>query len=716
MPSEVVGENLSLIRNILNILCLLSNNLKIYPEGNPVIRVTASRLMLQIEKYLSMEHHLTLTVARHGFLCEDLFIDRSSEAFAKFANFIFMHGVAALSLRRGVSEYEVVTLLRLIGRKPAETWDEGGMRACLAGRNIEHIDVVEISEDNFLFLDEEGESVNSGGLADKSDLWDRFALSILHRQQGRDEIASGSLAPEEIARETSAYYAGQGEEERQTFIKELADFMVSLQHENIRIYRAQAMEKLCSYINHLSADLKRLFLQKVFNYNLKGDFAEGLFSRLSDDLIISALENAAKGESYTPPVVLNLLGKLARSRELLPADSPLLPGVQDEEVQEKTRELFRSDEFEKYVPVNYRDALMKILSSEEVDGGLKGELSRLKKTLQEEALEEHTGQIIMQILGHHAEERHLGGVFDNLEKILELYADAGNYQAISDIRGLCAEQGGSAETSLTEILEAPAFIKRTLDGALRFGIEKHEALGRLIQEIGFPFVEPILDRLATEKNRSVRYFYIKCLKGLGPAVAEHVSHRLGNHPWYYLRNLLSLLRELGERSQAGMVRPYFRHPHPKVRLEAIKTGLSLRDPQSLRILLELLDSKVPAEVDVAVNLARMARDPKVVAKLTSLLEANALFDYHLPLKKGIVMALIEIDQRQALPVLKRFLAGGNLLHPILHAQLKRDVVKALENFEPALVKELLQSQAASKDEEIAHIATELLARMKRGKS
>ncbi len=259
MPSEEQGGKLALVRNILNILCLLSNNLKIYPQGNPVIRVTTSRLMLQLEKYFSREEHLLLTVARHGFLYDDLFIDRSSAIFVKFANFIFMHGVAAIKLQRGVSEYEIITFLRLIGRKPAESWDEGGVSACLAVRRIDNIEVVELSEKNFLFLDAGEDVAISGSLADNSDLWDRFALSILHRQHGNSpEAAPDQLGPEDFAHATSAVHARQGEEEQQQFVNELATFMVSLQHENIRIYRAKALEKLSSYINHLSADLDLL--------------------------------------------------------------------------------------------------------------------------------------------------------------------------------------------------------------------------------------------------------------------------------------------------------------------------------------------------------------------------------------------------------------------------------------------------------------------------
>jgi len=682
MPREEQSASLALVRNILNILCLLSSHLKIYPQGNPTVRLTSSRLLLQLEKYFALHDPLNLIVARHGFICDDLFVDRSSLLFQKFANILFMHGIAVIKIHSGVTEYELITFLRLVGRNSTESWDEGGVRNCLDVRRIDNIEVVELSEKDFVRRDEGVAATVNGGEEDHSDLWNRFSLGVFQRQQNQsDERVADELDPEDLASETSAFLSERGSEDQQQFMHEVSTFLVSLQHENIRIYRAKALQKLTNYINHLSPNLKRLFLQNIFNYNLKADFAEDFFAQLSDDLIMDALENAAMAKNYVPPVVLNLLGKLARSRELLPEDSPLLRESKEGEIEQQTRELFRSDEFEKYVPEAYRGALLQILSSKEIDGGFKEKLSQLKVTLEEEHLEEHTGEIIVHILSHDADERHLGGLFGNLEKILELYADAGDYLAIIDILTLCAEPGAPSRQALMDILETRSFAEKLLDGVGRFGKVKYDSLGRLIAVVGAPFVDPILDRLAEESNRSIRYFFIQCLKGLGPSVAERVVQRLKDPRWYYLRNLLALLREVGEPSMGGAIRPLFRHPHLKVRHEAIKTGLAFQDVQAQRILLEQLQSKETSVVVTAVALARMSRDPRIFAGLSALLDKNEIFDYQLELKRGLVAALVEIDPRQALPVLQRVLSSHNLIHPIHHAQLCRDIAKVVEGVE-----------------------------------
>ncbi|HAD04045.1 MAG: hypothetical protein A2005_07020 [Desulfuromonadales bacterium GWC2_61_20] len=712
MPTDDQAARLALAKNILGIFCVLSSHLRIYQQGNQVVRVTMSRLMLQLEKFFALSDNLDLVVARHGFIHDGIFVDRANAIFQKLANHIFMHGVASIKVHKSVSEFEIVTFLRLIGRKPAETWDEGGLRECLEVRRIDNIEVVELTEHNFRLLDE-GAGGEGGAAAEQSDLWDRFALSIFQRQRGGTAPASAAAPdPAELARETSTYLESQASDDKQRFLREVTNFLVSLQHENIRIYRSKALEKLTGFVNHLSPDLKRMFLRNVFNLNLRADFAEGFFSALSDDLIIDALKSAATGKSYVPPVVLNLLGKLARNRELLPADSPLLRGEGSEEIEAKTRELFKADEFEKYVPENYRNTLLQLLRSDKLEGGMVEGLARLKATLQDERLEEHTGRVVVYILGHDADERHLPGLFGTLKTRLETYADAGDYIAINDILQLCEERGSVSDRAIMRILASPELMTRILGGARNFGKEKFASLRTLIAAVGYPFVELILDRLANENNRAVRYFYMECLRGLGPVVAERAGQRLTDGRWYYLRNLLFLLRELGDPSLAGKVRPFFDHPHAKVRHEAIKTGLSFHDAAAQGVLLEQLEAEEAGAVTAAVIMARMSRDRRVIARLIALLEENKLFRYDLELKRAVVTTLVEIDPELVFPALQRVLASRNLLHARQHAELKVDIVKALGRGNPELVGEFLGRLAASGKGDLARVAGDVVARMK----
>lgn len=679
MESEEEIARLTLVKNILNILCLLSGHLRIYPQGNEVVRVTFSRLMLQLDKYFVFDETLELVVARHGFIWNEHFVDRGNPLLQKFATAIFMHGVAVTTLHSGLSEYELMTFLRMVGREPAESWDEGGIRAVLELRRIDNIEIRELSEKDFRLREETGGVTSLASEVDHSDLWERFARGLFQRQHAGDgEKPPQGLEPSDLAAATSAFLAEAPSVTQQRFMGDVSAFLVSLQHENIRIYRSRALEKLTRYVNRLSPHLQSLFLKNLFTYNLKGEFAEEFFADLSDELIMAALASAAKGKSYVPPVVLDLLGKLARSREIVSADSRLPREEEGETLEVKARELFRSDDFEEYVPEKYRNALQHILRSKEIDGGEEEGLSLFKISLQEEKVEEHTARIIVHILSHEADECHLGGIFDHLDKIIDGYAESGNYFAIVDICALCLDQGGSVEGALRQILRSSLFVGRILDGVNRFGKEKFDALRGLIEVVGDPFVEPLLERLAEEKNRATRSFYIQCLKGLGPSVAERAGERFKDPRWYYLRNLLLLLREVGNPAQALLVRPLFLHPHPKVRNEAIRLGIFFRDQQAQRLLLEQLDAQDLATVTSAVAMARISRDPRIFAALEALLQRNEFLNYQLELKREVVSALLEVDQRQAQIILQRFLKSYNLIHPLHHAQLSREIAAILE--------------------------------------
>jgi HEAT repeat protein len=193
-------------------------------------------------------------------------------------------------------------------------------------------------------------------------------------------------------------------------------------------------------------------------------------------------------------------------------------------------------------------------------------------------------------------------------------------------------------------------------------------------------------------------------------VLNLVVQRLQDPRWYYLRNLLYLLREIGDHGFALKVRPLFTHPHPKVSAEALRTGLFFRDAVAQRMLMEQLSAREPQVVLHAVTLARMARDPKVVDCLLDLLRRGIL-DYRFDLKQAIVQTLAEIGAAQAVPVLTGLLQSHRLLHGAAHEDLKYDIVRSFERYPLEQVREPLRQLAALPESDLGRLATEVLGRL-----
>ena len=168
--------------------------------------------------------------------------------------------------------------------------------------------------------------------------------------------------------------------------------------------------------------------------------------------------------------------------------------------------------------------------------------------------------------------------------------------------------------------------------------------------------------------------------------------------------MLYLLRELGLSSALDEIRKCLRHPHPKVQQEALRTCLLLGDDQAVPALLHALETKVPAELVSAINLASLSAHPRVIARLMELLQSGSMLDYQLEVKRAAVRALAGIAANQCLPVFAELLTSRNLLHSSSHEQLKLEVISVLATFPPRAARELLQKQVGSSSAEIARAA------------
>lgn len=115
-------------------------------------------------------------------------------------------------------------------------------------------------------------------------------------------------------------------------------------------------------------------------------------------------------------------------------------------------------------------------------------------------------------------------------------------------------------------------------------------------------VPALVARLGAE-DVSERAAAVSILQHIGadavPAILEELrSHR---HPWYTLRNLIAILGHARVRTGLSVLRPFMRHPHPKVREELVQTFALVLGDESEKALLPFLDDDSPVVVRKAIH-------------------------------------------------------------------------------------------------------------------
>jgi HEAT repeat protein len=230
--------------------------------------------------------------------------------------------------------------------------------------------------------------------------------------------------------------------------------------------------------------------------------------------------------------------------------------------------------------------------------------------------------------------------------------------------------------------------------------------------IGPPFIDPLLDLLADEENRVLRLYYLEILKGLGLTVKDPAIRRLSDRRWYFIRNLLLILRHLNDPSILSSIRGLFGHAHTRVRQEVLHTLLALGDPKADRILLNEMNSSDGDRCINAIILAGMTQNREVTHKLVEFLKRSGLGRTSFEIKKASVHALAEIGDTSILPTLQDVLKSFSLFFRRKSHLLKLEIIDSLGKYPAVEVAPILKSIARERPAVLASRALLVMKTLK----
>jgi len=698
--------------DILNTMFLLCKHLSLYSDENEVVEKTTIRLLRNIGRAHASDNDLLVAVAKHGFLAHGEFLNQKNQLFIDFSRRMFQHGIASFTLTPKLDIPSLYTFLRLIMRNSAETWDEGGIGASLQKRNVDGILITEMSESDFRLLNSGADPDQLEELKSK-DLWSKFARSIFNTLTGEElgSLIKGEATPAEIADRISEMLVGRSVEEQEALTKELTRFSATLQREKMKTTRTEALLSLAEFVNHLDETLRQSVLGGICKMQMSEDYAEDFFNGLSDKVILEAFQETTQQQGYAPPVVMSLITRLAGTRKLVSDGEIAAQLSAQDEMSRKVKELFKPDEFNKYVPSRYQKALMQVLNNQQLPTGLNEKLQELKQSLEDSKLEQQMARLSLFILDNNPDEVYLQGVRKKLVSSMQSHLDASDYPGLVSLCKTCLAGKTEQETSLLTDLIPGSFAEQVIGDASRLGKEYQSYIAEVIDLIRAPFTRPLLEAAALEDDRSVRFFLLNCLKKLGYQVADHAVLFLNDDRWFVQRNMLILLGELGAVEKLPKIKPLLNHSHQKVRQEALKTCLLLHDEESIKKLISNLSSENRQEVLHAITMSQLVNNKTLSAALLRMLQSNKLFRFDFDIKKALVHTLAEHKNPQAIAIFSRILRSRKIFKASQYNKFKIEIIKVLGRYPAARVTPLLQQQISSGTEEAAGQARQTLKRL-----
>lgn len=692
------------LASLITELNIARRNCRAYPKGHPVVEASLRKVLAVYEGMINTGNEIILGVTSDALMAGGVFLEKTNIVFKDFARVLFERGIGALVFSCGLSVEELKNLTIILGLKREDILRHGGIEQVWAKSRIRSISMRPIRYDMFASTDEE--SIDSQQSPQSGEgLWERFTRELTQVGLGSGNGGGNELDPELLAMMLNKQFDDQGLADKTSFSCAIADLM---QNVNSRISATprpdMPYEKLAALISNLNPDLRRQFLSSSFEINSKVSqtAAEEIVSSLSAEAVIETLEDINQSRLSVPPVIMGLLHRLARHSSI-PDQHGTASGTSEEadSLPQKLKTIFREHASEEFTPDDYQQKLNQFIATDQAPLLNTEDTAALLASLDNRQIENRIGEILINLVregAETAEERDM--LLQNLSDMFGFYLQTGNYEHLLKMVDQVTDGTFPLEIQyrLKDEYARSEFLDEILNGLTIWGKPRYEDIRRLVHKIGSPFVETLLDRLAEEKNMSVRRFFMDCLIQMGPVTRVPIANRLYDNRWYFLRNLLIILGAQNDPSIVPLIQPLLHQADMRLRQEVLKILVQFHDPFAEKEILHDLDSHVHEQLLAAIQLAEKCKSPNICNKLLGLLAQGGLKQSEYEIKSAIIHSLGEIGRIEALPELAKILGSRSLLHSKLLNGLKTYIVHSLAKYPPNAAKPVLERLASGNDE------------------
>lgn len=673
-----------------------------YPPDHPLLRSAEERASREGVEVLGEIGSFTLGVSKDSLFLADLELDRSITPFSVLARSLYDRGVATITFLNGMTTADLHTLNLLLSHKPDSLRQRGGIASLLA-EATDRIRIVEIDYRAFVAIEGMGDGDRSHRL------WDLFMRTLLSGADQIDATGESGIDFDDVERLSALVTELGSTSSVRRLIDHYGQSLVTFSRHISQKGLISLLERIGTLVEKLPDDLKRQFVSRSVE-SLSGtpEALMEMLKKIDPAFLDTMLQEMAERNGPLPSLVLSLITRFETER-----GGALPPAFgMEQEHSEKIRDLFREDDLDRFLPRSYQESLEVILRKDiPLQPSLTEELSAEMETLSPHALEQKTGAIIMELIRQGSDDELLPMLVRNFAETVRYHVDTGDYtHALSllesiDRNGVDSPVSPLIRDKIREHVTSLDFVSEILGGLTLWGKAKYEEIRRFILWGGTPFVSPLLDRLASEENMSLRRYYIDRLMELKPPL-QTLLDRLNDDRWYVVRNILVLLRAIGNSSCCRQLSRLTRHPHPRVRQEAIRTLAHFGDREADRIILGLLGSSDEETVMGGLHLAEKSRSTELFRAVLSLLDRGGLTNYEYRIKSAAVQTLGEMGNPEALPRLEKILFSSTLIHAAHHNRLKGDIIRTLPLYPVQSVVHLFKKIAENGSKEMIALAEE----------
>lgn len=713
------------VTEFIQALAMSWKALAVYPTGHPALLRALDLVDRRLGELRGPAGEVSLGVGKDGLIYGDLKID--SAAARKFGEALFSRGVAIIRFSGETSAGDVEQLLRLLaagggpGHQKTQLWED------LTAAGVMTINLQPVSYAAVRLTD----TLDSSRPAEREgSLWDEILRALLEGQQFAEhgQVPGKVDSVDELTRIINEFIAGS----RTTFDPD-ATFGVGLApvdehafHDLLSLTvgryisnawgmkKQNSLQQAIQLIQNLAQPLRSIILRALVEA-LASDEQAGMMMRelaseLPGDEVLDALRYLSSAAALSSHSV-SLLEVLTRSEEAKRA-SPPSPSIIADLVR-----VFGDEDISRFNPADHT-ALLEAAAVliPQIPGEALGAIEKLggrADTMDHLAMVRQFAATLLAILADVGSSREPRPVLNRIETIFRSLVSAGHFD---DARELTQQLHQIADQTASESLRRETreaigrfvtaeTIHDLIENLQGSAPEQATAIERLTESLGMNLRRNVLVALAEENHRARRRRLFDFVVSLGREIVPEAVSFLKDSRWYVVRNMLVLLRMLGDRQALPAVTRLIHHPDLRVKFEAIKCLVALGGELPGKFLDDLTNDPDPRLADNAISLIGSYGITQGVDPLLRVLEGNDVMGARRSLRVKALRALGELKQPHVIEHLRRFFTQSFLPWPAREERLA--AWESLQNYPPETRADLVRQGLRSRNPQIRGICERL---------
>lgn len=681
-------------------------NVDLYPAEHEMIVNSIDKAYELLDRILELRTSITLDIDEDALVVDEYILDSEDPALAECAHMFHERDIAAVTFAAGLDREDLVKLHRLLTTNAGACGEDLVELAQNEDLSHIHLSPIDYSKSETV----EGGAVEEHGGEEK---WEDSVYALLEGTLSSDDSAGvlSNLSPERIAGIIND--SGPERTTDQAFEKVITSCIRSTGESELS---PESMNKLVMLMNSLTPDIKPNFLSRIFEH-VPTDIikVEGILNGMSSEnfyIMVKLLEDSDK---KIPEEVQDAVDKLRAIKpegsfgfDLIGDNSAF---VHDIEIDESIMGLFNEDIFSSFVSEEYKNELARMADASRFKRDIS--VKEFRSEFDDEVVDKVTSEIMVELLNLDTITRE--DFLKIMKKLIELatvFVRTGRFEEALNIynslysHALSGRFRHEASNSIKYFFQTDEFLSEFIGSARIWGRSNREEIVRLARALKAKAIPAMIDALLVEQDTSLRRFFLLVLTELGSDVVDLAIKNLNDDRWYVIRNMVYLIRECGSKRHVNFVRKFAKHSDSRIGVEALKTLIHFKTPDSIQHLKVAIRSEDNVARNHAIKLANTYKVRETVPELLDVLKKKGVLT---DTKVSVIRALGGIGDSNAIKPLtdlynvKSWLFKGGI------EQIREEIFKNLYNYPPHSVKSLIEMGRRSKNNTIRKMSEQLMS-------